>query len=237
MNRIEFINSFNEYFKDLAASKIRTLTFCEFDLDVKQYDNPQMHLDALKDIFRDFFKPLSVDSPWFKSLKFQKEYDSYFEEDNHDAPICRFNMGINLHYLYDTIALNLNKSVELVELYRIEDKDGNTGLYGHSIAKNLFDINKQPGPLDDNKLKEIFNEKNETYKRYWSFSFANINQAQEWMETSDLHTLLSNTNLCLKKFTVPQCFAIHGDKQSIFQKQYMVSEDIYNLKPLKLKIK
>lgn len=243
MNRHEFIETFNTYFKNLPASRISTESFREFDLDVTEYTNPEMHLNGLKNIFKDFFEHIEqgslIDAKWFKDLVFHKDYDSYFEEDNPDSDICRFNMGINLHYLYDNLALKINKDIKLVDIYRIETVDGKTGLYGSGIAKDLFDEHRQPSPLDDSQLKEVFNNslKNENYKRNWSFAFDTIDDVKAWMETDDLHSLLEKTNLCLKKITVPECYVISGDKQTIFQKQYMVTEEVCELAPAKLKMK
>ena len=243
MNRQAFIEMFNKHFVKLPSSRTSTNSFREFDLDVTQYDNPSMHLEGLKNIFKVFFETIGqnslINSKLFKHLEFQKEYDSYFEEDNPESDICRFNMSINLHYLYDQIALKLHKEVSLVDIYRIETIDGKTGLYGNAIAKDLFDEHKQPSPLDDEKLKDVFNPtlKNEKYKRNWSFAFDSIDSVKDWMETEDLNTLLEKTNLCLKKITVPECYVIAGEKQTIFQKKYMVSEEICIFKPSKIKIK
>ena len=243
MNRQAFIETFNKHFVNLPSSRISTNSFREFDLNVTQYDNPSMHLEGLKNIFKDFFETIGqnslINSKWFQHLEFKKEYDSYFEEDNPESDICRFNMGINLHYLYDQIALNLNKNITLVDIYRIETIDGKIGLYGSAIAKDLFDEHKQPSPLDDNKLKDVFNNtlKNENYKRNWSFAFDTIDNVKQWMETEDLHALLEKTNLCLKKITVPECYVIAGEKQTIFQKQYIVEEAVCTLEPIKLKMK
>lgn len=114
MNRQAFIETFNKHFVNLPSSRISTNSFREFDLNVTQYDNPSMHLEGLKNIFKDFFETIGqnslINSKCFKHLEFKKEYDSYFEEDNLESDICRFNMGVNLHYLYDQIALNLSES-------------------------------------------------------------------------------------------------------------------------------
>ena len=202
-----------------------------------------MHLNVLKNIFRGFFEHIEqgllIDTKWFKDLDFHKEYDYYFEEDNPDSDICRFNMGIGLHYLYDQMALKLNKDIKLVDIYRLETIDGKAGLYSSGVAKDLFDEHRQPSPLDDTALKEVFNttRQNELYKRNWSFAFNSIQQAKDWMETDDLHSLIEKTNLCVKKITVPECFVISGHKQTIFQKEYMVSEEVCLLEPVKLKMK
>ena len=243
MKRQEFIETFNDYFKDLPASRLSTAIFREFDLDVTEYTNPEMHLNTLKNIFRGFFEHVGqgslIDTKWFKDLEFHKEHDAYFEEDNPDSHICKFNMGINLHYLYDQMALKLNKEIKLVDIYRIETVDGKTGLYGSGVAKDLFDEHRQPSPMDDNALKDVFDTrlKNEKYKRNWSFAFDTVQHAKDWMETDDLHSLIEKTNLCVKKITVPECFVISGTKQTIFQKEYMVREEVCVLEPVKLKMK
>lgn len=237
MNRQKFIDTFNEYFEEVPSSRLSDSFFRTFDLDVTEYDNPSMHLTVLKAIFKPFFEHLGqeslIDKKWFEDLNFYKEYDYYFEEDNPDSDICKFNMGINLHYLYDELALKINNDIKLVDIYRIETIDGKTGLYGDFISRDLFDECKQPNPLDDSQLKDIFSTKlkNETYKRKWSFAFESLKHAHDWMETEDLHSLLNHTNLAVKKITLPESFVIYGNKQAIFQKQYVLTETICNLLP------
>lgn len=239
MNRKIFIDTFNEFFEGVSSSRLSTPFFRTFDLDVQEYNDTNMHLITLKAIFKPLFEHLGqehlVDKKWFEELNFYKEYDSYFEEDNPSSDICRFNMGINIHYLYDEIAFKLNKQVKLIDIYRIETLDGKTGLYGNITSRNLFDQYKQPSPLDDQALKDIFafsKELNhENYMTKWSFAFKSLKQTQDWMETKDLHSLLEDTNLCVKKITLPELFVIHGNKQSIFQKQYVLNEKICNLSP------
>ena len=94
---VSFLNTFNEYFQKNENP------FYFFNILVKDSSNKLEFNEAIFLHFMPFFQEIKIKNKidLIKNLNFQKQYDSYFEEDNPSSEFCCFNCHLNINQLFD----------------------------------------------------------------------------------------------------------------------------------------
>lgn len=225
MQRSQFLKLFNNNFNNENS-------FYYFNIDIAEYNDIQAIQHSIDKHFSVFLEQNHITNINFvEKVKILYNYDSDFEEDEEENPnsaLCRYNCKLNLHKLYDQYVIFSNFNLKPVSLYRLESKN-NEGLYSTGFASTININSNQPSPHSDIILNQIFDDavysKDEEYKRKWYFAFKNVEETNQWAN-HNLKQVIEKYNLIIKKITVPAEFVIHGEQQSIFQKEHIISEEI-----------
>lgn len=234
MKRTDFINLFNMHFDNKKMYETFKEPLYHFDIDIQTYNDQESIQNEIKSHLNSFIDILSLSTDnIINKFKIKIEYDHYFEEEE-GSDCCRYNCKLNINHFYDQYILSSNCSLKSIVLYRIESEK-NEGIYSTAFAETKNINQKQISPYEEPLLNSIFDNdmysKDEEYKRKWYFAFKNIEQLQEWL-SNDLEQKLIQYNLKIKKITVPESFIIHGENQTIFQKEHLVNEEIINYNAL-----
>ena len=238
MTRTRFFQLFEQVYPTCGTGA----TF-RFDIDVMDSDDKIEFEHEVLETFADFFECLGTfkhDSAqnlpaFFKFISLKKEYDAYFEEDNPESAICRYNCKINIHELYDQFILQSSFPLRSQDIYRIENQQG-AGLYSSVFASKPVNFVSQPSPYEDPSLNTIFNSKTTglDYARQWSFAFKDIDSAKAWFSGHEaMLDTLDSQGFVLKKITMPTSFVIEGEKQVIFQPAQKIYDTSLSLDTLK----
>jgi disulfide oxidoreductase YuzD len=233
MNRQEFLKSCKENL-DIKES------FFYLDVDVLSYDDKEEFAKELIKKMSPIVSILGIEpqetTKFVQSISYKKEYDSYYEEDNPDSEVCRFNCLLNLHEIYDRYLVAYSTDLPNKTIYRVEKADG-YGLYDGRFAREKVEIERHPAPGEDPAFGELFKydltSKNVKYQKNWSFGFSSIDDAKNWVNDTDMIDQLRNDGYVLKEITLPSDFVIEGYKQTIFQKRYVLKEESLDLNILR----
>lgn len=221
MDRQNFIDKFNEYFKKNESR------FFHFNIEVKEYNNELEFKENLYQLFIPFFESINIKNKYdiLDKVENNKRYDEYYEEDNPDSEYCSFSCQININLLYDMIKKVEKYHQEMISIYRIESKD-NKGLYDTFFASLSVDEIHHPSPRDDESFNGIFDKNNNDYKYFqkWSFGFESLKELKDWLITEENVNKLQNIGGVIKEITIDKNYVIKGNKQLIFQNNQKESE-------------
>lgn len=232
-SREDFIETFNNYIKDDTSSSFHYT----FDILVEDYKSGKQagrnYLQAF--LHAQDIHPIVVDNI-MKDIVIKSEFDSYYEEDeDNTGEFCRFNCKVNIDQLYDLYIIHSNFNLHTKQIYRIESRE-NDGLYSGVFAKLDVDEHLHPAPFKDPAFKRIFSEpgrvQDEPYQDNWYFAFSNLQDLKSWTINDDNIKQLHDHGYIIKKITLPENFMIEGNKQTIFQKKYVVYEETLNFTTL-----
>lgn len=217
-NRISFVEEFKEFFR---VDNV----ICSFGILVENYSNEDEFNKKLWKKFGVFFEQSGIHRDAVNNMPIKKDYDHYYDEDHPDSKYCRFNCEINLHVLYDYIKDVLGITSTVSEVYRLEAKKGD-GLYSTRFAGRYVE-GSHPGPMEDNSFQGIFCSKTigNEFSRKWFFGFKLLDDVKNWV--GDNYDLIKG-DVVVKKYLVEEDYLIHGNKQSIFQKQHILGCEIIN---------
>lgn len=218
MNRKQFLNTFNEYFQKNENP------FYFFNILVKDSSNKLEFNEAIFLHFMPFFQEIKIKNKidLIKNLNFQKQYDSYFEEDNPSSEFCCFNCHLNINQLFDQIKKLEGFSSNLTKIYRLETSLAH-GLYDSFFASKKINLDNQPCPFDDPTFIGIFDRNHNDYKyqKEWFFGFSDKKDLLNWISDASEPNLLSqlqSKGIVIKEYIIDDDFVINGHKQLIFQK-------------------
>ncbi|NCP98466.1 hypothetical protein GW796_10660 [archaeon] len=97
----------------------------KFDIDILDYNDFPTINNNIHKYLLSLFTCLNISdvnqTNILKSIKIDKNYDSYFEEDNPESTICRYNCKLNLHELYDHMIILSDLNINETVIYRIEN--------------------------------------------------------------------------------------------------------------------
>lgn len=213
-----------------------------------------LQIEGTEDCFNKYNNRYSNDNfqNLFNSIKFNNEYQKFFEDNNikdlygsivpkieldyyelEDNEKIVFNITLNLNELYDIYKMQY--ITKYIEVYRVEGQNGE-GLYQQNLI--IENNENRPAPHEDGDISLIFNGSmtdNDTYKKQYVFGFKDLIQLNEWLKDVDM------SNLSIKKYRVPDYYVVEGNKQVIFKKdesEFIQNIDILELnKKIKRKIK
>lgn len=234
MNRLDFINKFNETFKTFSfqGDEHGVIHNLHLDLDedivFKGKSDFELDVTYVFQHFKSFFTTLGIRGNLFENIHcvVSEDYMAYEDNDKYEKEKLRaYVVSFNLNEVYDAVVHKLSQKHQKQKVFRVEvpSGEGLFGTIGSAVLKhNEFCL----PPHEDGNLSYLFIGSlhshaislQKLYSDQWFFGFKSLKGIRDWFPKQAQIERLVKAGCVVKEFEVDEVYAISGGHQVAFVK-------------------